>query len=187
MIKQWKNLWHILRIVNLFFLILFFSCTKSEDMSYLPIEDKIPDEQADSIRIIATTNDVIDYELIAVRMFKYYETKQTFADTVFITFYNPDATIKSTLSCDRAELDDAKNILTGIGNVIVKSENGIMKAPYMVLNRNTNKIFAQRGVTMIRGENVLHGAEMKTDLYLDRVEILEVTAEGKLDEKEIKW
>ncbi|MCK4694506.1 MAG: hypothetical protein KAT74_02025, partial [Candidatus Cloacimonetes bacterium] len=81
---------HILRIVSLFFLILFFSCTKSDDTSYLPIEDKIPDEQADSIKIIATTNDVIDYELIAVRMYKYYETKQTFADMVFITFYNPD-------------------------------------------------------------------------------------------------
>ncbi len=183
--KLCRNLFPVLKICSL--ILLFFACTQAEDMSYLPIEDKMPDEQADSIKVIATTDDVIDYELTAVHMYKYYETKQTFADTVFIIFYNPDATIKSTLSCDKAEVDDAKNILTGIGNVIVKSENGTMKAPYMILNRNTEQIFAKQGVTMIREGNVLHGAEMKTDIYLDRVEIISVSAEGKLDEKDIDW
>ena len=153
----------------------------------MPLEGKIPDEQADSIKIISTNKNVIDYELTAVHFYKYYSTKQTFADTVFVTFFNLDSSVKSTLKCNKAELDEVKNTLTGIGDVVVVSENGTMKAPVMVLDRNTNTLFATDGVTLIRGDNVLKGEEMESNLDLDRVEITKVSAKGKLDEEELNW
>jgi len=153
----------------------------------MPISGKIPDEQADSIRIISTTKDVIDYELIAVHFYKYYSTKQTFADTVFVTFFNVDGSVKSTLKCNKAELDDVKNTLTGIGDVVVVSENGTMKAPLIELDRNTKTLYAKNGVILIRDGNVLKGEEMESNLDLDRVEIIKVSAEGKLNEDEVNW
>ena len=183
--KFWRNSFHTLKIISI--IILIISCQKQEIPQNLPIEDKIPDEIADSIRVVTTTGETIDYILEAVHMYKYYDTKQTFVDTVFVTFYNPDESVKSTLKCNKAEVNDAKNTLTGIGNVVVKSENGILKAPYMILDRNTNHIYASQGVILIRGENILYGEEMETDLNLDRVEITKVSAEGKLDEDEINW
>ncbi len=153
----------------------------------MPLEGKIPDEQADSIKIISTNKNVIDYELTAVHFYKYYSTKQTFADTVFVTFFNLDSSVKSTLKCNKAELDEVKNTLTGIGDVVVVSDNGTMKAPLMVLDRNTNTLFATDGVTLIRGDNVLKGEEMESNLDLDRVEITKVSAKGKLDEEELNW
>ncbi|NQT65392.1 MAG: LPS export ABC transporter periplasmic protein LptC [FCB group bacterium] len=177
-----RNFLIILSLISLFLI----SCEEEVD-SNMPISGKIPDEQADSIRVISTSNNVIDYELTAVHFYKYYSTKQTFADTVFVTFFNVDGSVKSTLKCDKAEVDDAKNTLTGIGDVVVVSENGTMKAPFMILERNTNTLFAKKGVTLIRENNVLFGEEMESNLDLDRVEIIKVSAQGKLNEDEVNW
>lgn len=171
----------------LLILSFLFSCSPQEEEQIMPIAGKIPDEEADSIMVVATTNDRLDYEMTAVHMYKYYDTKQTFVDTVFVTFYNDDGTVKSTLRANKAEMDDAANTITGIGNVVVISDNGTMKAPYAVLNKNTEQIFAQKGVTIIRGENTLYGEEMVSDMRLDRVEITKVSAEGKLTDEEIDW
>ena len=179
----YKNCLIILILINLFLV----SCTEKDVASTMPLNGKIPDEQADSIKIISTSRNVIDYELTAVHFYKYYSTKQTFADTVFVTFFNLDSTVKSTLKCNKAELDEVKNTLTGIGDVVVVSDNGTMKAPLMVLDRNTNTLFATDGVTLIRGDNILEGDEMESNLDLDRVEITKVSAKGKLDEEEINW
>lgn len=182
--KVCRNFLIILSLTNLLFL---FSCTGNEEDYDMPISSKMPDEQADSIRIISTTKDVIDYELTAVHFYKYYSTKQTFADTVFVTFFNVDGSVKSTLKCNKAELNDAKNTLTGIGDVVVVSDNGIMKAPLIVLDRNTSTLYAKKGVILIREDNVLKGEEMESNLDLDRVEITKVSAEGKLNEDEVNW
>ncbi len=182
--KVCRNFLIVLCLSNLFFLM---SCAENDEASNMPISGKIPDEQADSIKIISTTKDVIDYELTAIHYYKYYSTKQTFADTVFVTFFNMDGSVKSTLKCNKAEVDDAKNTLTGIGDVVVVSENGTMKAPLMVLNRNTNILYAKNGVILIRENNVLNGEEMESNLDLDRVEITKVSAEGQLNEDEVNW
>ena len=178
-----RNFLIILSLSSLFMI----SCTGDDEASNMPISGKIPDEQADSIRIISTTKDVIDYELTAVHFYKYYSTKQTFADTVFVTFFNVDGSVKSTLKCNKAEVDDAKNTLTGIGDVVVVSQNGTMKAPLIVLDRNTNTLYARNGVILIREDNVLIGEEMESNLDLDRVEITKVSAHGKLNEDEVNW
>jgi len=176
-----------MKYLYLLLVILILSCSPKDEVQVMPIEGKIPDEEADSIMVVATTNDRIDYEMTAVHMYKYYDTKQTFVDTVFVTFFNEDGTIKSTLRSDKAEVDDAANTITGIGNVVVVSDNGTMKAPYAILNRNTEQILAQKGVTMIRGENTLYGEEMTSDMRLDRVEITKVSAEGTLEDEELDW
>ena len=180
----YKSFLIILSLSSLLFLI---SCTEKDVAFNMPISGEIPDEQADSIRIISTTKNVIDYELTAVHFYKYYSTKQTFADTVFVTFFNEDGSVKSTLKCNKAEVNDAKNTLTGIGDVIVISDNGTLKAPLIILDRNTNILYAKNGVTLIREDNVLIGEEMESNLDLDRVEITKVSAEGKLNEDEINW
>ena len=133
------------------------------------------------------TKDIIDYELEATHIDRFYKKKLTLADSIFITTFNPDGSIKSTLSSDKAEMDEAKNILTAIDNVIVKSENGIMKTPFLIWNKNTDEFYAKNGVTLIREDNVLQGQEMKTDGNLERIEIIKVSAEGKIDESEIDW
>jgi len=180
----YMNFLHALSLCSILFI---FACTEKDTTFNMPISGQIPDEQADSIKIISTSNDKIDYELTAERYYKYYDTKQTFADTVFVTFFNEDGSVKSTLSCNKAEVNDVENTLTGIGDVVVVSENGVMKAPLMVLDRNSNTLFAKEGVTLLRNNNLLQGAEMESNLDLDKVEIIKVSAKGKLENEQIDW
>jgi len=182
--RFWQNLSRFWKIVNL---IVLISCTFSEESFSGKKDSNFPDEEADSVKIISMIKDVIDYELTATHIDRFYKTKLTFADSIFITTFNPDGSIKSTLSSDKAEIDETKNILTAIDNVIVKSENGIMKTPFLIWNKNTDELHAKNGVTLIREDNILRGLEMKTDGNLDRIEIIKVSAEGKIDEGEIDW
>ena len=111
----------------------------------------------------------------------------TIADTVFIKTFKPDGNIKSTISCQKAEMDEKKNQLIGTGNVVVKSENGILKTPYLIWNRNTDEIYAKNGVVLERKDNIIRGSEMETDINLNNIKMLKVSAEGKLNEKDINW
>lgn len=176
-----------MKYIVFFIVFLLLSCSPQQEEQYLPIEGKIPDEEADSLLVVVTNKDKLEYEMTAVHMYKYYDTKQTFADTVFVTFYNDEGSVESTLRCDKAEVDDAENLITALGNVVVESENGIMKAPKAVLNRNTEKIFAEDGVTLIRNDNVLYGEEMESDMKLEIAEFRQVSAEGTLENEEFNW
>jgi len=177
----------ICKFLLMFILLFLLSCTQEEEPENLPIAGKIPDEEADSLYVIITNKDKTDYEMTAVHMYKYYDTEQTFLDTVFVTFYNPDGTVKMTLRSDAAQIDDAENTITGKGNVVIVSSNGTMKAPEAVLNRNTEKIVASNGVTLIRNDNTLYGEEMVSDMKLEVAEFRKVSGEGKLDNEEIDW
>jgi len=183
-----KSYCPFLKTASLIILILtVLSCDKKQETAESLFNGKVPDEQADSVKIFAYTNDLLDYELNAFHIDKYYNTQQTFADTVLISTYNPDSSLKSTLYCDRAEMDESRNILIGTGNVKIKSENGILKTQYLIWDRNTNNVFAKDGVTIIRDDNILRGEELKTDINLNDIEITRVSAEGKLDEVDIDW
>lgn len=187
MMRHFKNCFPNWKIVSLLILFFVLACTPEEEILSLPLEGKIPDEESDSLYVVVTNREKVEYEMTAVHMYKYYDTKQTFLDTVFVKFYNSDGSIKSTLRCDQAELNDAENLIIGSGNVVVESENGVMKAPRAVLNRNTEKIYATEGVTLIRHENTLYGQEMISDLKLEVAEFKKVSAEGTLENEKLDW
>ncbi len=182
--KLWKNSSLIWKVSS--FLILL-SCTPPKQSKQTGLNGQIPDEQADSVYVISTTGNTIDYEMTAKFMYKFYDKKLTLADSVFITFFYEDGSIKSTFYSDKAEMDEVENKLVGVGNIIITSENGVMKAPRVVLDRNTNQLFASDGVTLIRSNNVLKGEQMRSDLNLDRAEIIKVSAEGELENEDFDF
>jgi len=186
--KFWKNLFNILKIVNiLLFLFLLSACNHKEEIIEPQIQGQIPDEESDSVKIVSINQNFIEQEITAIHIDRYSKLKKIIADTVFVTNYKEDGSIKSTLYCDKANIDDAKNIFTGIGNVIVTSKNGIMKTPYLIWNRNTNGLHAKNGVTLIREDNILYGKEMETNTNLDKIKIIKVSAEGIINEENIDW
>ncbi len=167
--------------------ILGTACSQDLQPEFIKVDGNLPDEQIDSVCIIATNGNFTEYEMTADTMSKFYDKKQTFVKNVFVTFFNEDKSIKSTLRCDTAELDDIENTLTSIGNVIIKSEVGKMKAPRVVLNRNNNILYATEGVILIRNNNVLRGKKMTSDLNLEHAQITEVSAKGELTDEKLDW
>jgi LPS export ABC transporter protein LptC len=188
MMTWFNNYFNILKTVSFILLaLLLVSCQGAPDIDEVDFSENLPDEQADSIMIYAYTDSVLDYKLNAFHIDKFYDLQLTIADTVYIETFNPDSSVRSTLYCDKAELDESRNILTGLGNVMIKSENGILKTSYIIWDRNSDSVLAKNGVTVIRDDNILRGEELKTDINLDEIEMVKVSAEGKLDEVDIDW
>ena len=185
--KLWQLSSSIWKILSIVFIVFSFSCSQTEENLFSKKNDEIPDQQSDYVTIITTNSDIIEQEITAVHIDRYTKKKLTLADTIFVKNFTPEGELQSTISCDKAEIDDVKNILTGIGNVVVTSDNGILKTPYLIWNRYNDEIYAKDGVTLIRKESVLNGMEMITDINLEKIKIIKVTAEGKIDAEEIDW
>jgi len=157
-------------------------CEEIEEQTFEKIDGDYPDRWADSLLVVQTRGEYTEYEMFAVHMDTYSNKKLTLADTVTIKVFDKQGALQTTLTCDKARIDDAKNTFTGTGNVIVHSENGIMKTDFLKWFRATDELVAKEGVEVTRGENTLWGEEMKTDINLNRIEITKVSAEGKIDE-----
>ena len=182
--RHWRNLLISLKILSL---VLLLSCNKKEDILKKKISKNLPDQQMDSVQIITSTNSIKEQKIKAVHIDNYTDEKKTYADTVFITNYNPDGSIKSTLYCDKAIIDEAKNLFTGKGNVVIESKNGILETPLLVWDRNTNEVVAKEKVTLKREKNILHGVKLITNTNLENVTIYKVSAEEKINKKKMDW
>lgn len=84
-------------------------------------------------------------------------------------------------------MDEKNNLIIGKGHVRVDSDNGVMKADYARWDRNTDEMKAKGNIVLIRGENTLYGNELQTDIRLDRIEIVDVSAKGTVNEEDFTW
>ena len=183
MIKSLKNISIICAISSIFFL----GCTQDEHASFPKQSGEIPDQEARNIVISSSLDGILEYKLKANYMQKFIKRNFTIADTAEITSYKKDGTIKTVLTCDKAELDDTNNVFIGIGNVIVISENAILKTPYLRWDRNSDEFWAKDGVTILQEGNEMHGEKMHSDALMNTIEITKVSAEGQFNEKNIDW
>ncbi|MCD4819959.1 MAG: LPS export ABC transporter periplasmic protein LptC [Candidatus Cloacimonetes bacterium] len=167
--------------------LLFFGACEKVEFSSETISDKnLPTKQAENVRIVTTNGDKIEEEMTAVH-FDEYESGLIVADTVFIKNFNEDGSLKFTLKSDKIKKDDTKNLLIALGNVIVTSDNGVLKTPYLEFNEDTEIIVAKEKVVLERENNILYGKELTTDINFEKIEIIQVSAEGKIDEENIDW
>jgi len=183
--KLWKNLSGIWKISS-FFLLFQLSCDSSEKQTESIQFGNLPTKQADSVIVITTELDKIQQKMFADH-FDEYDDGMVITENVYLENYHPDGRIKYTLKCDKAEVDDIKKIITAIGNVVITSEQGILKTPYLIFNQQTEKIDAPHDVELIRENNVLFGKSLKTDIHFEKIEIKSVSAEGKLEDENLNW
>jgi LPS export ABC transporter protein LptC len=147
----------------------------------------LPDEQSDSVRVVAMTGDKIDYILEADHTDRFYKEKMLYAMQVHIVSYSEKDSTHSTLTCDRAEMDETANTLTAIGDVVIISDNGKMRTEKLVWYRNTDSLYAEGKVMILRDQDLLEGFMLRTDINLDRIQLENVTATGVVNEKKLDW
>jgi LPS export ABC transporter protein LptC len=181
----WKHLSTIWKL-SLLILLFVIGCERSETQTESINMENLPTKQADSVVVITTLLDKIEQKMFADH-FDEYDDGMVITENVFLENYHPDGTIKYTLKCDRAEVDDIKKIITAIGNVVITSEQGILKTSFLLFNQQTEKIDAPNDVVLIREDNILYGSDLKTDINFEKIEIKSVSAEGKIDDETFNW
>lgn len=175
-------IWKIL-LVSL----ILWGCTEAPEEKYDSSLDGLPDEQSDSVRTVTMDGNIVTMKMYADHIDRYYDKKLTYIDSLFVQKYDKEGTLNSTLTCKKATINETSNVIVCEGNVVIKGENGILRTPKLTWNRNTDDVFAENGVVMTRGDDTLTGDKMKTDMQMSYVEIVNVSAEGKVKGETLEW
>jgi len=183
-----KNSSLILKVL-IFSLLIFLlgGCEDDLNVEMKSADKNIPDEQSDSVRVITMDGDIITMEMHARHIDRYYKRKETLIDSLYLQNFNEDGSLRSTLTCNNAIINETRNEVTCIGDVVVVSENGRLEAPLLVWDRDTDKVQAEEGVKLTREDDTIWGERMFTDLELNNIEIIKVSAEGTVKSGSIEW
>ncbi|MCF7911993.1 MAG: LPS export ABC transporter periplasmic protein LptC [Candidatus Cloacimonetes bacterium] len=185
---RWQNLLRIWKVLLFSTFILWLCSCEDEGLPEMGTTNKsLPDEQSDSVKVITLDGEIISMEMHARHIDRYYKRKETHIDSLFLQNFNEDGSLKSTLTCNSAIINETRNEITCLGDVVVLSENGRLEAPKLVWDRDSNKVLAEEGVKLVRGDDVLWGERMRTDLELNNIEIVKVSATGTVKDGSVEW
>ncbi len=177
-------------LITLSPLLFLVSCDLTEQHFFEKQELQYAEEQSEDVIIYEITGEHIEREIRAARVERFYDDKRIEAYTVEITDYHPDKTLKMRLETERLTIDEIRNTYTATGNVIIEQDDTTLYTGHMTWNQNSDEIYAPNEVLIVRGNNVLRGFELSSDIEFSRIELSRVTAEGEIDDEEfsdIDW
>ncbi len=164
-----------------FFIIILNACTDSNEIHVKPMARAIgPDELIDSLTIISTSEDGVDWIMTAQHVKKFNQQKKWTAYQVFIESTEEDN--KNFYESDSAYISEVDDIFTGMGNVVIISPKGILKTQKIEWNRKTNKIRAPGFVYLKKDENEFTGTNLFTNINFDYIDLKEVSGQGIIEE-----
>lgn len=170
------------------FTIIISGCGKSVlDQSTSALNRALPDETSHDVSIYAYKENRVDYILTASRIERFYLTSKLNAWNVKIVTYDEKMNVKSNLSADTTYVDEARNYIQALGNVVFETPNGIIKSRSMNWERVSDEIFSNEKVTLIRDGNTLQGDNLRTNSNISFVEMSTITAEGTVKGDELDW
>lgn len=181
---------HIMRKIVLLFISIFLltGCGKSVlDQTTPALNRSLPDETSRDVKLYSYKEDRIDYILTADRIERFYNTQRLNAWQVKIVSYDDKMRITSTLSADTTYVDEARNFVQAMGNVLLESPNGTIKSQHINWDRNLDEIYTDQLVTLIREGKTLRGYDLRTNSQISYAELTTVSAEGKVKGDEIDW
>jgi LPS export ABC transporter protein LptC len=179
----------ILSNSTLLLLLLFLAgCGKSVlDQETTSLNRSLPDETSNNVSIYAYKENRVDYILTADKIERFYNTRQLNAWKVRIVTYDGQNKVKGTISADTTYVDEARNLIKAMGNVIFISPNGTIKSRLINWDRNADEIYTPEKVMLIRDDKTLYGDNLRTNSSISFAEMNTVSAEGKIKGDEIDW
>jgi LPS export ABC transporter protein LptC len=168
---------------------LFLSCCGESvlDQKTTTLNRGLPDETSDKVSIYSYNENRIDYVLTADRIERFYDTRQLNAWKVRITTYDDKNRVKGRIFADTTYVDEARNLIRAMGNVVYESPNGIVKSSVINWDRNADEIYTPEKVILIKDDKILEGDNLRTNSALSFAEMNTVSAQGKLKGNEIDW
>jgi LPS export ABC transporter protein LptC len=170
------------------FSFIFVGCKDSVlDQKTTSLNRSLPDETSRDVNIYAYKGQKIDYILTADRIERFYNTRQLNAWKVSIVTYDDNKQISSTFSADTTYVDEARNLIKAIGNVVFQSANGTIKSRVINWDRNADEIYTPEKVTLIRDDKIMFGDNLRTNSSISFAEMNTVSAEGTVKGDELDW
>ena len=162
----------------IFLMSLVFGCGSSEMKKIGETREGLPDAESWNATITLTSEGAKRAVIRSGHLEKYQQRQYILLDqTVDADFYNNKEIYTSNLKSDVAEIDEAKDFLIAMGNVIVISDSGVtLFTDTLSWNNVEEQIFTDDSVIFITDQSdTLYGVGFKSDLELNNWEILKPT------------
>lgn len=140
-------------------------------------------EVIDSVLAVSYNEGTTDWKIIADKVDRFPEKHQWTGYKVRFESLESNTSQRTVITCDRADIDEISNIIIGIGNVEIKSPKGYLRTELLKFNRFTDEIEAPNYVYLKRGENVIQGSGLKTNVNFDYVNLQKVSGQGNSSEE----
>ncbi len=132
-------------------------------------EEKRPNAIIDGLKLVSTVRGEKGWEFLAERAELFHERKLIKAQIIKVYYYK-DEKIVSTLTALRCRLNTDTNDTYASGKVKLVTEQGeMLYTEELRWLAKTEKIYSDKSVTVIRGNNVIYADGMSSDTNLEKV------------------
>ena len=164
------------RLIIISFLVS--ACNNTEINKLGETREGLPDAESWNA-IITLTNQGSKRAIIKSGHLEKYQQRQYILldQNVDADFFNEDEVYTSNLKSEIAEIDESKDFLIAMGNVIVVSDSGVtLFTDTLSWDNVDEKVFTDDSVVFITEQNdTLYGIGFKSDIELNNWEIMQPT------------
>jgi len=164
------------RVLSVVFILIIMSCNTPiiNDNQYEDLIEK-PDQESWDVRI-TITNVGVKRSNIKADYLEQFNDKRIISleNNVQIDFYDANERHMSSLSADKAEINERTNFLRALNNIIVKSDSGVALFTDTLSWDNTRELIFTDDSVMITTEtgDTLYGIGFESDVNMERWKIL---------------
>jgi len=182
----------LLRICPLVLIsVSFFACVRGEDIlknsKKFKGKDELPEKTSDTVTLISLENEKIIWYLKAKHIIEFAKKKQIYAKEIEIYAFDDNDRIVSTMTADSARINEVKKMLEARSNVKILSENGVLETTKIYWNLANNSVFTQENVKITRGDNVMYGNNLYTDIELNSAKLDNIKGEGEVEAQKFNF
>ena len=171
-----------------FFSTVLFACSNVESDKLGETREGLPDAESWNATITLTNNGSRRAIIKSGHLEKYQQRQYILLDqNVDADFFNENEIYTSNLKSEIAEIDESKDFLIAMGNVVVVSDSGVtLYTDTLSWDNVDEKVFTDDSVVFITEQNdTLYGIGFKSDIELNNWEIMQPTGvfhEGSIEQ-----
>tara|TARA_B100001996_G_scaffold184043_1_gene140722 strand:+ start:47 stop:577 length:531 start_codon:yes stop_codon:yes gene_type:complete len=158
--------------------LLIFACNNTEIDKLGETREGLPDAESWNATITLTNKGSKRAIIKSGHLEKYQQRQYILLDqNVDADFFNEDEIYTSNLKSEIAEIDESKDFLIAMGNVIVVSDSGVtLFTDTLSWDNVDEKVFTDDSVVFITEQNdTLYGIGFKSDIELNNWKIMKPT------------
>ncbi len=165
-------------LVRIFLMFFFFGCVNDPNLvvEFVIDEHQSVEEILDA-ELLHTEEGRLRVKIIAekIERFTKKEPSIIFSENLAIYFYDHFEKIQSTLYSQDAEIDKEKNIMLVYNDVeLISCDNKSLETEELIWDQTNNKIYTDKNVKIITGEDTIYGEGFISNPDFTRYEILNI-------------
>lgn len=165
-------------MVTVFAVTMFFSCNDSlKEVQKLGVSENEPIGVAENINLKHTDSGRVSANLLSPKMLDYSNRDfpySEFPEGIVLNLFD-EQNKKSVVVSDYAIVYDQTGLLDLQGNVVITSENGVLKTEQLFYDQKKEWLFTNKPVEYKTENDIIHGNGFDSNSKFTNAEVLEVT------------